>query len=90
MQALGVLRAARELGLDVPRDLSVVGYDDLPLAGWTGPALTTVDQQLRTQAVTATTMLLQLARGEDPPLRRVELATDLVVRESTAPPPGRA
>src|SRR5918997_1018006 len=50
-----------------------------------GPALTTVDQQLRTQAVTATTMLLQLARGEDLALRRVELATDLVVRESTAP-----
>lgn len=87
MQALGVLRAARELGLDVPRDLSVVGYDDLPLAGWTGPALTTVDQQLRTMAVTATTMLLQLARGEDPPVRRIELSTDLVVRESTAPPP---
>ena len=71
----------------MPRDLSVVGYDDLPLAGWTGPALTTVDQQLRTMAVTATTMVLQLARGEDPPLRRIELATDLVIRESTAPPP---
>jgi LacI family transcriptional regulator len=87
MQALGVLRAARELGLDVPRDLSVVGYDDLPVAGWTGPALTTVDQQLRTMAGIATTMVLQLARGEDPPLRRIELAADLVVRESTAPPP---
>ncbi|MHA6624947.1 LacI family DNA-binding transcriptional regulator [Pseudonocardia sichuanensis] len=86
MQALGVLRAARELGLDVPRDLSVVGYDDLPLAGWTGPALTTVDQQLRTMAGTATTMVLDLARGDDPPLRRIELATELVVRESTAPP----
>ncbi len=88
MQALGVLRAARELGLEVPRDLSVVGYDDLPLAGWIGPALTTVDQQLRTMAGTATSMLLALARGENPPLRRIELATELVVRESTAPPPG--
>jgi LacI family transcriptional regulator len=87
MQALGVLRAARELGLEVPRDLSVVGYDDLPLASWTGPSLTTVDQQLPTMARTATTMVLQLARGEDPPLRRIELATELVVRESTAPPP---
>ncbi|WP_232667941.1 LacI family DNA-binding transcriptional regulator [Pseudonocardia sp. TRM90224] len=87
MQALGVLRAARELGLEVPHDLSVVGYDDLPLARWVGPALTTVNQPLLDMATTATTMLLELARGEDPPLRRVELATELVVRESTAPPP---
>jgi len=86
MQALGVLRAARELGLQVPRDLSVVGYDDLPLTEWIGPALTTVNQPLRDMARTATTMLLGLARGEEP-LRRVELATELVVRESTAPPP---
>jgi DNA-binding LacI/PurR family transcriptional regulator len=85
MQALGVLRAARELGLDVPRDLSVVGYDDLPLAGWIGPALTTVHQPLRDMATTATTMLLDLARG-GATLRRIELPTELVVRESTAPP----
>jgi DNA-binding LacI/PurR family transcriptional regulator len=86
MQALGVLRAARELGLDVPEQLSVVGYDDLPLTEWIGPALTTVNQPLRNMARTATTMLLDLAQGADPPLRRVELATELVVRESTAPP----
>src|SRR5690625_2500570 len=47
MQALGVLRAARELGLSVPRDLSVVGYDDLPVIEWTDPPLTTVRQPLR-------------------------------------------
>lgn len=86
MQALGVLRAARELGLQVPRDLSVVGYDDLPLAAWIGPALTTVNQPLHAMATTATTMLLDLARGATPPLRRVELPTQLIVRESTAPP----
>lgn len=87
MQALGVLRAARELGLDVPRDLSVVGYDDLPLTAWIGPALTTVHQPLLDMATTATTMVLELAGGADQPPRRVELATELVVRESTAPPP---
>lgn len=87
MQALGVLRAARDLGLDVPRDLSVVGYDNLPLTGWIGPALTTVDQPLQAMAGAATRLLVQLSRGESPPLLRVDLATELVVRESTAPPP---
>jgi DNA-binding LacI/PurR family transcriptional regulator len=87
MQALGVLRAARELGLEVPRDLSVVGYDDLPLAGWIGPALTTVNQPLGDMATMATNLLLELARGDTPQARRIELATELVVRESTAPPP---
>jgi len=86
MQALGVLRAARELGLRVPEDLSVVGYDDLPLAGWIGPELTTVHQPLHEMAGTATRMLLDLARGDRPVNQRLDLATELVVRESTAPP----
>lgn len=86
LQALGVLRAARERGLEVPRDVSVVGYDNLPLTEWVGPALTTVDQPLQAMSRTATQMLVALARGQEPPLRRVELATELVVRESSAPP----
>ena len=89
MQALGVLRAARQLRLDVPRDLSVVGYDDLPLAGWVGPSLTTVRQPLRDMAGAATRMLIELARGLEPQTTRIDLATELIVRESTAPaPPG--
>ncbi|MEN5072739.1 LacI family DNA-binding transcriptional regulator [Isoptericola cucumis] len=87
MQALGLLRAARELGLRVPDDLSIVGYDDLPIARWTGPSLTTVRQPLTEMAATATRMLLELADGEDVPVQRVNLATELVVRESSAPPP---
>ncbi|AEG43253.1 LacI family DNA-binding transcriptional regulator [Isoptericola variabilis] len=87
MQALGVLRAALELGLRVPDDVSVVGYDDLPLAQWTGPALTTVRQPLSEMGAIATRMVLELAAGETPLMRRVNLATELVVRESTAPPP---
>lgn len=89
-QALGVLRAARELGLRVPEDLSLVGYDDLPVAQWIGPALTTVRQPLREMASTATRMLVSLARGEAPTNLRIDLATELVVRESTAPPGGDA
>ncbi|WP_298802332.1 LacI family DNA-binding transcriptional regulator [uncultured Pseudokineococcus sp.] len=85
-QALGVLRAARELGLRVPEDVSVVGYDDLPVARWIGPALTTVRQPLQEMAGTATRMVLDLARGERLATPRIDLATELVVRESTAPP----
>ncbi|GAB7051180.1 LacI family DNA-binding transcriptional regulator [Catenuloplanes indicus] len=86
MQAMGVLRAAERLGLSVPRDLSVIGYDDLPMAAWTGPALTTVNQPLREMAGAATRMLLDLARGIPVPADRIDFVTGLVVRETTGPP----
>lgn len=86
MQALGVLRAARRLGLDVPGRVSVVGYDNLPVAAWTDPALTTIDQPLQEMAGTAARMVIDLARGVDLPTSRVDLVTELVVRESSAPP----
>ncbi|MFC3350392.1 LacI family DNA-binding transcriptional regulator [Streptomyces echinoruber] len=85
LQALGVLEAARLRGLSVPEDLSVVGYDDVPLAQWSSPALTTVHQPLRQMAEEATRMLLRPARSGTAALR-LELATHLVVRHSTAPP----
>ncbi|MEV4561093.1 LacI family DNA-binding transcriptional regulator [Kitasatospora sp. NPDC049285] len=87
LQALGVYQAARELGLRVPEDLSVVGFDDLPLALWVGPPLTTVRQPLVEMAETAARLAVGLARGEHPAATRVDLATSLVVRTSTAPPP---
>jgi DNA-binding LacI/PurR family transcriptional regulator len=86
LQALGVLRAARRLGLDVPGELSLIGYDNLPVTAWTEPALTTVNQPLRAMAGTAARMVLDLARGDELALHRVDLVTELVVRESTAPP----
>ncbi len=87
IQALGVLRAARERGLHVPEDLSVVGYDDLPVSEWMWPPLTTVRQPLLEMATTAARMLLELASGRRPATMRIDLATELVVRSSTAPPP---
>ncbi|MEZ0112342.1 DNA-binding LacI/PurR family transcriptional regulator [Catenulispora sp. EB89] len=86
MQALGVLRAARQLGIDVPRGLSVIGYDNLEVAAWTDPALTTIDQPIRDMAGTAAHMVLDLARGQVLRTSRIDLVTELVVRESTAPP----
>ncbi|MGW3018885.1 LacI family DNA-binding transcriptional regulator [Streptomyces longwoodensis] len=85
LQALGVLQAARVRGLSVPRDLSVVGYDDVSLAQWTSPPLTTVHQPLRHMAEEATRMLLEQA-DPDGTARRIELATRLVVRQTTAGP----
>ena len=85
--ALGVYRALRERGSRVPEDVSVVGFDDLPQARWTTPALTTVRQPLSEMAATALRGLLRLMAGEVPEGTRTELSTRLVVRSSTAPPP---
>lgn len=86
LQALGIYQAARELRRHIPEDLSVVGFDDLPVARWVGPPLTTVRQPLVEMAEMAAEMVLALARGDTPGQSRVELSTKLVVRESTAPP----
>jgi DNA-binding LacI/PurR family transcriptional regulator len=80
LQAFGVYEAARVLGLHVPTELSVVGFDDLPMARWAWPPLTTIRQPLTEMAAAAARLVL--GRGGD---RRVELATSLVVRNSTAP-----
>ena len=87
VQALGVYQAARETGLRIPEDLSVVGFDDLPVVSWIDPPLTTVHQPLVEMAAAATELALALGRGEQPPQRRIELATTLTVRRSTGPPP---
>jgi DNA-binding LacI/PurR family transcriptional regulator len=86
MQALGVYQAARELGLRIPHDLSVVGFDDVPAVAWMDPPLTTVLQPLAEMATAATELALALGRGEEVPQVGLEIATTLTVRESTAPP----
>ena len=86
LQALGVLEAMRRLGLSAPEDVSVVGYDDIPLATWVSPRLTTVHQPLRRMAEEATRLVLRMRDPLAEVVTRLDLATDLVVRESTAPP----
>jgi DNA-binding LacI/PurR family transcriptional regulator len=86
LQALGIYQAAREARLHIPEDLSVIGFDDLPVAQWVGPPLTTVRQPLMDMATTAAEMVVAMAGGAEPAQTRVELSTELVVRESTAPP----
>lgn len=87
--ALGVLEAARTRGLRVPDDLSVVGFDDTQVAHSSSPPLTTVRQPLQQIAAVALRRALQLAAGEKVDSHHVELATELVVRRSTAPPRAR-
>ncbi|MGP1675201.1 MAG: LacI family DNA-binding transcriptional regulator, partial [Candidatus Limnocylindrales bacterium] len=86
LQALGVYQAAREARLHIPEDVSVVGFDDLPVARWVGPPLTTVRQPLIEMAEAAAELVLALGRGEEPAQLRIELATELIIRESTAAP----
>lgn len=85
-QAMGVLQAARELGIEVPGDLSVVSYDDTYLASASTPPLTAVHQPLEEMGRRAIETVLRISGGDDSGSHHMELATRMVVRESTAPP----
>jgi LacI family transcriptional regulator len=82
--ALGVIETARTRGMRVPEDLSVVGFDDTRLARMASPPLTTVRQPLREMGGVAMRTALRLANGEKVESHHIELATELVVRASTA------
>ncbi|MGW5049617.1 LacI family DNA-binding transcriptional regulator [Actinokineospora sp. NPDC004072] len=87
--ALGVCEALRRRGLRVPEDVSVVGFDDLPEARWSAPPLTTIRQPMAEMGKLAVRTVRRLLAGEEIDSPRVELATELVVRDSTAPPADR-
>jgi LacI family xylobiose transport system transcriptional regulator len=84
LQALGVFNAARSMGFRIPEDLSVVGYDDIPLAEWISPTLTTIHQPLDEMGREAVRLAVRLSTEVVNPAPRMDLATRLVVRESTA------
>jgi LacI family xylobiose transport system transcriptional regulator len=84
--ALGVYEAARSLGVAIPERLSVVGFDDLPIASWVSPALTTVRVPLAEMAEQAAELALRLRDEEEPSISRIDMATTLIVRDSTATP----
>jgi len=90
IQALGVYEAARRRGLRIPQDLSVVGFDDLPMSGWVSPPMTTVVQPLAQMAAMATRTLVAMLDGDlEAASTRLELTTSLVVRASTSAPGAR-
>jgi LacI family transcriptional regulator len=84
--ALGAVDAARAHGLEVPGDLSVVGFDDLPQAAQSFPGLTTVRQPLHEMGLTAARALLSLVEGQQLLLDDMRLPTELVIRGSTVAP----
>ena len=82
--AIGAMRAARSLGLRIPEDLSIVGFDDTTEAEFVTPALTTVRQPLAEMGRTAVSILVRLLENQPYETAQLELATRLVVRGSTA------
>jgi LacI family transcriptional regulator len=84
LSAAGALQAIHEAGLSVPKDVAIVGFDDVPLASYTEPALTTVHQPLREMGETAARMLMGHFDGTSLPDIPVVLPTTLVVRGSSS------
>jgi DNA-binding LacI/PurR family transcriptional regulator len=89
--ARGVIRAIQDVGLQVPNDVSVVGFDDNPIGRRTQPALTTVRQDVDAKGrAAAAALTIAIDRAKTRPAsrgRHLVLPTELVVRDSTAPPP---
>jgi LacI family transcriptional regulator len=88
IMAFGVIEVVREQGLSIPRDISVIGFDDIPQAANVHPRLTTVRQPLEHMGRVATTMLLELINNPDRPPEKLELPTELIIGETCQPPTG--
>lgn len=85
--AIGALRAASDLGLRVPADLSVVGYDDIPLASYLTPRLTTSSKDMVRVGREAVKLLLARIQEPDQPQQKIEVHARFIVRDSTGPAP---
>ncbi|WP_287044947.1 LacI family DNA-binding transcriptional regulator [Herpetosiphon sp.] len=83
--ALGALRAIYEAGLHAPHDISLIGFDDVPGAAYTTPALTTIHQPIQKLGSTAATMLLDHLEGRPPLQQHFRLSPSLVLRQSCGP-----
>ncbi|MCQ6559165.1 LacI family transcriptional regulator [Paenibacillus mendelii] len=90
MIAIGTLQAAKELGIRVPEQLSIIGFDNTILAAVTEPALTTLSQPTEMMGSMAVEILIRLSEGESAALERTVLKPDLVIRSSTAAAGNRA
>jgi LacI family transcriptional regulator len=86
VSAIATIEVARSLGLRVPEDVSVVGFDNIPESALSIPPLTTVNQPIRTMGERAVEMLIGLIREQPVERTHLTLQTDMVVRGSTAPP----
>ncbi len=82
----GVLSAAKEFGLEVPRDLSLISFDNSPSVRFTQPPLTAIDQPVAETASIAAELLIAAQKGEEPPAGKVVVRAKLIERSSVAPP----
>jgi LacI family repressor for deo operon, udp, cdd, tsx, nupC, and nupG len=82
--AMGAISAIAQAGLSCPQDISVIGFDDLPLARFFQPALTTIAQPKAMIGRRAVDLLVDILRDVESPVRQVTLRHELVVRNSTA------
>jgi LacI family transcriptional regulator len=80
--ALGVMNVARSLGIRIPQDLSVVGFDDIPEAARVTPRLTTVDQSIQEMGALAVRMLMDSLQGKELDSKLYKILTRLIIRES--------
>jgi DNA-binding LacI/PurR family transcriptional regulator len=85
ISAIGAIRAFQEAGWNVPRDISVVGFDDIPAAAFNTPSITTVRQPLRRMGEIAVEILVNRIEGQKDYQKEIAVEPELVVRESTAP-----
>jgi LacI family transcriptional regulator len=90
ISAMGAIRALRESGLQVPQDVSVIGFDDIQSAAFQNPSLTTVRQPLHKMGkIAAETVLRRITRpGVDLNTKQITVEPELIIRETTAPPAG--
>lgn len=87
LMALGAIRGVRGMGLSVPQDVSVIGYDDTPLIAYTSPALTTIRQPVRQIATAAVNALTEQIAGQAGHRTQMLFQPELIVRDSTGPVP---
>jgi LacI family transcriptional regulator len=86
VMAMGCMDAVRNRGLRVPDDVSIVGFDDIPQASLVRPALTTINQPLEKMGRVATQILLDLLKHPEKEAERIELPTELILRDSCSMP----
>lgn len=87
LMAIGAMQELRQRGYTIGRDISVAGFDDIPLAGHTTPTLTTVSQPIYAIGRRTCAMLIKQLNGEELPQKHILLMPTLVIRDSTGPAP---
>lgn len=85
LMAVGVLNACKKLNLDVPKDLSIIGYDNIDLSKFVEPKLTTIDQNMFLLGTNAATLLLEKIESDNSFSKRIILINSLIVRDTVGP-----